>query len=67
MTESGWLIELKASVQPTPTYYGENGEGVLGWTTDHMSAVRFARKEDAQLVIDCEGWTEAVPVEHSWG
>ena len=27
-TEYGWLIELKQSVQRTPTYYGENGEGV---------------------------------------
>ena len=65
--ESGWLIELKASVQSTPAYYGENEEGVLGWTSDNMKAIRFARKEDAQLIIDCEGYTEAFACEHGWG
>jgi hypothetical protein len=55
-----WVIQLKPEHQPHPTYYGENGEGVLGWTSDIVgSAVRFAREQDAQLVIDCEGFTEA--------
>jgi hypothetical protein len=65
-SEFGWLIELKSSVSPTPTYYGENEEGVLGWTADHMKALRFARREDADLVIRCEGWTEAFAAEHGW-
>lgn len=64
--ETGWLIELKPSVQPTPTYYGKDESGILGWTPLHMDAIRFARKEDAELVIQCEGFTEAIAVEHGW-
>lgn len=65
--ELGWLIEFKPEHQPRPTYYGENGEGVLGWTSDSLSAIRFARKQDAELVIECEGFTEAFACEHRWG
>lgn len=65
--EYGWLIELKPEHRPRPTYYGENGEGVLGWTPDSLRAIRFARKEDAELVIECEGFTEAFACEHGWG
>lgn len=61
-----WLVELKPGTI-SPTYYGETDEGVLGWTGDHLLAVRFAREQDAQLVIDCEGFTEARAVEHAWG
>lgn len=50
--ETGWLIELTQSVVLTPTWYGESDEGVLGWTTDNLKAVRFARKEDAERVIE---------------
>ncbi len=66
MTDYGWLIELKPTVFPAPHYYGENEEGVLGWTSDHLKVVRFARRDDAELVIRCEGWTEAFAVEHGW-
>lgn len=66
MTKYGWLIELKSTVFPVPHYYGENEEGVLGWTAEHMKAIRFARRVDAELVIRCEGWTEASAAEHAW-
>jgi hypothetical protein len=65
-TETGWIIRLKPSVWPTGAYYGENGEGALGWTADHTRAIRFARKEDAELVIRCEGFTDACAAEHGW-
>jgi hypothetical protein len=67
MTEYGWLIELKPEHQRRPIYYGENDEGVLGWTADSLRAIRFARKEDAEMVIECEGLTEAFACEHGWG
>lgn len=64
--ETGWLIELKQSVSTQPTWWGESDEGALGWTTDNLKAVRFKRQEDAQRVIDCEGFTEAFPSDHMW-
>lgn len=62
--ETAWLIEF--SGQGGPCYYGKTDEGVLGLTWDHLVAVRFARAEDAQAVIDDTNWTEAKPVEHMW-
>lgn len=62
----GWLIELKQSVSNTPTYYGETEEGVLGTTTDHMKAIRFSRKVDAERVLSDIGWTEAFVSMHGW-
>lgn len=64
--EVAWLIELKPRVSRTPTYYGETDEGVLGLTEDHAKAVRFARKQDADVTIQNIGWTEAWAVEHMW-
>lgn len=64
--ETGWLIELKPSVVTEPTWYGDDDSGVLGWTTDNLKAVRFARKEDAEAVIRLEGFTEAFASDHMW-
>lgn len=63
--EVAWLIEFKPSVSVAPTYYGKTDEG-LGLTRDHNAAIRFARKVDAQAVIDDTAWTEAFAVEHMW-
>lgn len=63
--ETGWLIEFFVGGQFAPTYYGKTDEG-LNQTSNHMAAVRFARREDAQAVIDDIGWTEAKPIEHMW-
>lgn len=60
--ETGWLIEVSG-----PTYYGEQDDGIIGWTADHQLAIRFARFEDAQRVIRVEGFTAASAVEHQWG
>ena len=62
-TEYGWLIEFKSS--GLPVYYGKTNEG-LGMTEDHAMAIRFCRKQDAEMMIDDIGWTEAFPVEHAW-
>lgn len=61
-TEVGWLVELK---RPAPLYFRMGDED--DWTEDHLKALRFARKEDAEHVIKYYGWTEATAVEHSWG
>ena len=63
--ETAWLIEFDASVSRTPAYYGKTEEG-LGMTTDHAAAIRFARAQDAQAIIDDIGWNAAKPVEHMW-
>jgi hypothetical protein len=64
--ETAWLIEFFG--QGAPTYYGKTDEGVLGMTQDHNVAVRFARKADADMVIDDVGWTRpgTQAVEHMW-
>ena len=63
--ETAWLIEFFG--QGGPTYYGKTDEG-LGMTADHMAAVRFARKEDADMVIDDFAWTrpDVQAIEHMW-
>ncbi len=67
MSETGWLIELKQSVSKQPTWYGVTDEDVLGWTTNNLKAIRFARVEDAERVIHAEDWTEAFASDHQWG
>lgn len=64
--ETAWLIEFKPSVSVQPTWYGMSDEGVLGMTTDNLKALRFARKQDAEMVIQDIGWTEAFASEHMW-
>lgn len=61
--EVGWLIEIKIN---GPSYYGEQDDGIVGWTSEHSRAIRFARREDAERVIRLEGFTEAAAVEHQW-
>lgn len=58
--ETAWLIEFKG-----PTYYGKGEEG-LNVYADEKNALRFARKQDAEMVIEDIGWTAAKAVEHMW-
>lgn len=49
MNESGWLLERikrDGTVFAPAEYFGEGSH--LHMTTDHMKAVRFSRKEDAE-------------------
>ncbi len=68
--ETGWLIELRQPkaefISARPAWWGDTGGDVLGWTEDHAKAVRFARKQDAEMVIADIGWTEAFATEHMW-
>lgn len=65
-----WIVELKSPPpMQGPTYWGlddDEAEGI-GWTHDHLRAQRFSRKEDAEMMIEYFGWTEAHAVEHAWG
>jgi hypothetical protein len=62
--ETGWLVELKGATPSwaivNPNDYDEH------WTADSTSAIRFARKTDAEVFIAWHGWTEAFPSEHIW-
>lgn len=63
--ETAWLIEFSQRVSVQPCWYGKTEDG-LGQTTDPNAALRFARAEDAQMVIEDFGWTDARPSEHMW-
>lgn len=70
VTEVGWVIEHKNSEPCAPLYWSGNG-----WSRDHLRAIRFARKEDAERTA--RGWDEDDPLphepaehrccEHAWG
>ena len=64
--ETGWLIEITDYI--SPTYWGrvDDEDGILGWTKDHLKACRFARKEDAEMVIEEFGWTNVKAIDHMW-
>ena len=69
MTETGWVIERGDSEPSAPLYWAGHYE----WERDHLKAVRFSRKEDAERVAERErtlddGGPEYARVcEHSWG
>jgi hypothetical protein len=64
--ETAWLIEL-APGRGTPTWWGRvDDEDILGWTTDNQKAIRFAREQDAQAIIDDTGWNDVKATEHMW-
>lgn len=64
--ETAWLVEFSERVSRAPAYYGDQGEGELGPTTEVRHAIRFARKVDAEAFIRSIGWTDATAVEHMW-
>ena len=65
--EVAWLIE---DGTPGGRYYGGVGEHAGAWTTDHMRAIRYARREDAERAVMGlpNGWhLIGRAVEHMWG
>jgi hypothetical protein len=51
--ESGWLIERADSSPAEPKYWAagqREAERSSAWTSNHMEAIRFARKDDAEKV-----------------
>lgn len=70
---SAWLIELAnndGTVLAPAHYFGLDERG---WTTDHQTAIRFCRKEDAERAIQLlRGFIytgtgeKVIPTEHRW-
>jgi len=59
--EAGWLIERADSEPSAPKYW------CVGWTSNHAQAIRFARKEDAEMVAQRMMKGVAVRIcEHGW-
>lgn len=61
--EIGWLIENGKSGEELR--YRTMEQGVVTWTPDHMKALRFARREDAEMFAEEDegAWRIA---EHAW-
>lgn len=65
--EIAWLIEFSMD-SGGPVYYGKTIEG-LGKTNEHADAIRFARKQDAEAIIEHLHYglfSGAKAVEHMW-
>lgn len=60
--ETAWLVEINKGGLPIYFQLKDDDD----WTPDHNAALRLARREDAQQVIDYYGWTSAKPIEHMW-
>jgi len=61
--ETGWLVENGKSFPDTR--YRTIEFGLPAWTPDHLKAIRFARREDAEMFSaeDEDAWRI---VEHGW-
>lgn len=64
MDYAAWLIEINDAGMAAPVYHQFKMDD--DWTKDHDAACHFARKEDAESVIEYYGWTRAKAVEHCW-
>ena len=69
--EYGWLIEVNNSELSLPVYFAgltrsdrPNGETLdFSWSFNHIEAVRFCRRQDAEKVVGNYGHRI---VEHVW-
>lgn len=64
--EIGWLIERQDTVSVRALWWTG-----LGWTTESLDAVRFAREQDANKVIATRRFAElcdatVTATEHMW-
>jgi hypothetical protein len=63
MTHTAWLIEWPAADTPVARWWHPK----TGWSNDANQAIRYARKEDAEAVIEtgkfCAGM---IATEHQW-
>jgi hypothetical protein len=60
--ETGWVIERGDSEPSAPTYWA----GLDMWSQDHMDAIRFARKRDAERVSARMTYPNNRVCEHMW-
>ena len=67
--ETGWVIERGDSEPGAPTYwtgFREGAGGVQCWSQNHMDAIRFARKIDAERVSYRMTQPNNRVCEHKW-
>lgn len=68
--ESGWLIERADSSPAEPKYWAagqREAERSSAWTSNHMEAIRFARKDDAEKVANrIMAGIDVRICEHAW-
>ena len=57
-----WLVEMNEPLGPMYFQLETDND----WTRDHDKALHFARKQDADCVIEYYGWTRAKAIEHMW-
>jgi hypothetical protein len=60
--ESGWCVERGPA--SAPNYLHVDG-GLLAWTPDHMKAMRFARRADAEQITEIVDDADRI-AEHAW-
>lgn len=60
--ESGWCVERGAASSPM---YLHVQNGLLNWTPDHMKALRFARRADAEQITEIVEDADRI-AEHVW-
>lgn len=63
-TEYAWVIERGDSPPSSPTYYTGGSDG---WSQDHLDAIRFSRKQDAERAAYHLRWPNCRIAEHGWG
>ena len=63
MSETGWVIERGDSGPSGPTYWAGLDDK---WSQDHLDAIRFARKLDAERVSARIHWPNNRICEHMW-
>jgi len=61
--ETGWLIETADSTR-APRWWAPQAD--MQWTSDASKALRFARKEDAETMIEFICIDRAKATEHMW-
>lgn len=68
--ESGWVIERGDSSPAEPKYWAAGNQDAsrfVAWTSNHMEAIRFARRDDAEKVHKRMMRDIAVRIcEHQW-
>ena len=71
--EFAWLVEsfsgqhAKYLVSFQEAYMGHGFSWLPAWTADHMKALRFSRRRDAEEIVSCLSVTsKAKAVEHGW-
>lgn len=61
MSELGWLIEKDG-----PLWIFCNGWGGFDWTSDSLKAIRFARRQDAEQVMQMIESADCKATQHKW-